>query len=206
MTIIKVIPKNFYQDDPRNIAIELLGKIVMRRYQRQVLSGYIVETEAYYGRDDPSSRARRGGKLADMMHGDVGIALIYGVHGQWLFNIIAHESEKAGAVLIRAIHPLKGVNLMKRLRKTNKLKMLTSGPGRWTQAFAIDKGFHGKPVYSIKEDLKLVEGIGVKRGEIGYSHRIGVTKDLHIPLRFYIRDDPYVSKRVKIKPLTPHLL
>lgn len=191
----KTIPKNFYCNDPKKVAINLLGKIIVREIGGKVLSGYIVETEAYYGREDPASRARRGGKLAEMMYGDVGIALIYGVHAKWLFNIVAHKIGNTGAVLIRAVHPIEGIDLMKKLRGTSKMKILTSGPGRWTQAFAIDKSFHGKPVYWPGGNLKITEGRSIGENEISSSHRIGVTSDLKEHLRFYIKNDPFVSRR-----------
>ncbi|MCS7365662.1 MAG: DNA-3-methyladenine glycosylase [archaeon GB-1867-035] len=195
MTLNKTVPKEFYLNDPKTVAIKLLGKIILRKYGEKILSGYIVETEAYYGREDPASRARRGGQLARMMYGDVGVALIYGVHAKWLFNIVAHKPGDAGAVLIRAIHPIKGIELMKKLRETNRIEILTSGPGRWTQAFAIDKSFHGEPVYLSEGKIKIIEGKSLDINEIISSHRIGVTEDLNEHLRFYIKNDPFVSRK-----------
>ncbi|MCS7364607.1 MAG: DNA-3-methyladenine glycosylase [archaeon GB-1867-035] len=195
MTLDKTIPKKFYLNDPKEVAVKLLGKIIVRKLGEKILSGYIVETEAYYGREDPASRARRGGQLAKMMYGDVGVALIYGVHAKWLFNIVAHKPGNAGAVLIRAIHPINGVEVMKKLRKTSRIKILTSGPGRWTQAFAIDKSLHGKPVYMPEGKIKIIEGKHTNMNEIISSHRIGVTEDLEEHLRFYIKNNPFISRK-----------
>lgn len=195
MTLNKAIPRRFYLNDPKEVAVKLLGKIIVRKIGKQILSGYIVETEAYYGKEDPASRARRRGQLAEMMYGDVGVALIYGVHAKWLFNIVAHEPGEAGAVLIRAVHPISGIELMKKLRKTNRIEMLTNGPGRLTQAFAIDKRFHGKPVYMPEGKLKIIEGKQIAMDEIISSHRIGVTEDLEEHLRFYIKNNPFISRK-----------
>ncbi len=180
--------------DPESVAQRLLGKLLVRIYQGARLSGYIVETEAYFGTEDPASRARKGGNLAKIMAGDVGIALIYGVHRQWLFNVVAHEPERIGAVLIRAIEPVEGIGIMKKLRGTSDLKKLTNGPGRLTKALAIDKSFHGKPVCKQSSLLRIEEGVKIHKVLIGRSYRIGVSKDLSKPFRFYIKNNPYVSR------------
>lgn len=180
--------------NPEIVAQRLLGKLLVRIYQGVRLSGYIVETEAYFGMEDPASRARKGENLAKIMAGDVGIALIYGVHKQWLFNVVAHEPECVGAVLIRAIEPIEGVEVMKKLRGVSNLKKLTNGPGRLTKALAIDKSFHGKPVYKQSSLLRIEEGVRIHKTVIGRSYRIGVSKDLSKPFRFYVKNNPYVSR------------
>lgn len=184
--------------DPESVAQKLLGKLLVRIYRGIRLSGYIVETEAYFGMEDPASRARRGGNLAKIMAGDVGVALIYGVHRQWLFNVVAHEPGRIGAVLIRAIEPVEGVEVMKKLRGIGDLRKLTNGPGRLTKALAIDKSFHGKPVYKRSSLLRIEEGVKVAKILIGRSRRVGVSKDLPKPFRFYIKNNPYVSKRPSV--------
>jgi len=189
---VKILGKSFYTDDPASVAKKLLGKLLVRMYYGKRLSGIIVETEAYYGREDPASRARRGGDLARVMHGEPGHALVYGVHRNWLFNIVAHEEGEVGAVLIRAIEPLEGIEVMKKLRKVNDLRKLTNGPGKLTKALAIDKSFHKLPVYTTKHGLWVEDYMDVK--EVVVSKRIGVTEDLDIPLRFYVKGNRFVSK------------
>ncbi len=190
----RIIPREFYENDPAKTAVNLLGKLVWRRIGRRILAGYIVECEAYYGPEDPASRAKRGGPLAKMMRGDVGVALIYGIHRQWLFNIVAHEPGEYGAVLIRALQPVRGIEMMKRNRRVEKLELLTSGPGRLTQALRIDKSFHGVRVYEDRSLLTIREGLRIDAGMLASSKRIGVSKDLDINLRFYIKNNPFVSK------------
>jgi len=188
----RILPQEFYARDPASVAIDLLGKVLCRVYKRKILAGVIVETEAYYGKTDPASRAyRSSGDIAMMLCGEVGRALIYGVHGKWLFNIVAHEPDGSGGVLIRALEPIRGVEIMKRLRKTDDLFKLTSGPGRLTEAMGIDKRLHKKPVYLKGSEISIREGR--KEENIARSFRIGVTQDLNIPLRFYVRGSNFLS-------------
>ncbi|MCS7132182.1 MAG: DNA-3-methyladenine glycosylase [Nitrososphaeria archaeon] len=189
------LPREFYLRSPAEVAENLLGKILVRVIDGKRLSCRIVEAEAYYGPEDPASRARRGGDLKRTMFGDVGIALIYGIHRQWLLNVVAHEEGDPGAVLIRSGEPLDGVELMKELRGVDDPHLLTSGPGRLTKAMCIDKSFHGKPVYVRDYGLWIEEGEDISSDLIAKSHRIGVSDDLPTPLRFYIRDNKYVSRR-----------
>ncbi len=184
----RVLSRRFYERDPAEVAVDLLGKILVRQIPTKRLSCMIVETEAYYGPGDPASRARKGGDLRKVMFGEPGVALIYGVHGRWLLNVVAHRPGEAGAVLIRAAQPLEGVELMKRFRKISDTGLLMSGPGRLTEAMRIDKSFHGKPVYIRRHGLWIEEGPTIPSSLIGRSHRIGVSRDLPVPLRFYLKE------------------
>ncbi|MEM5791011.1 MAG: DNA-3-methyladenine glycosylase, partial [Candidatus Aenigmatarchaeota archaeon] len=107
---MKVLPRRFYERDTAKVAKDLLGKILIRKINSKFLKGKIVETEAYYGKEDPASRACLGSPkyCVELLYSKPGKALIYMVHGNWLFNVVAHEKSKAGAVLIRAIEPLNG--------------------------------------------------------------------------------------------------
>ena len=190
-----ILPQRFYRGDPALIARKLLGKVLVRVLEGRRLACMITETEAYYGEGDPASRARRGGDLRRIMLGDVGIALVYGIHRQWLLNVVAHRAGEPGAVLIRSGEPLEGIDVMKRLRGVDDLRLLTVGPGRLTRAMRIDKDFHGKPLYVRDYGLWIEGGASIPSGRIARSHRIGVSEDLPIPLRFYIKDNRYVSRR-----------
>lgn len=188
-----VLPREFYSRDPSLVAKDLLGKMLVRVFNRELLAGIIVEAEAYYGRGDPASRASRSeGDLTKTLFGEVGLALVYGVHGKWLFNIVAHPPQDGGGVLIRALEPKIGVEAMKRLRSVENIKELTNGPGKLSQAMAIDKSLHRCPVYLETSPVNVRLGVQVK--EVCASHRVGVTKDLPTPLRFFIKGSEFVSK------------
>ena len=189
------LPRGFYLRDPAEVAESLLGKLLVRRFRGVRLAGVIVEAEAYYGAEDPASRARRGGRIARMLCGDVGIALIYGVHGNWLFNVVAHGAGGVGAVLIRALRPVEGVEVMKALRGVRKVVELARGPGRLSKALSITKELNGLPVYEPSSPITIEAYSSVPKGSIARSQRIGVNKDLEEPLRFYIRDSSYVLKK-----------
>lgn len=191
---MKVISKGFYERDPAQVAKDLLGKVLVRKLQSNVLSGKIVETEAYYGGNDPASKAYKGRKrFNELMFLDVGKTFIYMVHGNWLLNIVAHVKGGVGAVLIRAIEPLEGVEAMLENRSVKNMRELTSGPGKLTKALAITKDLNGVDV--TKKDSKLFVAEGRNETfQIGTSPRIGVKADLPQNLRFFIKGNVFVSK------------
>ncbi len=191
---MKVISKGFYERDPAQVAKDLLGKVLVRKLQSNVLSGKIVETEAYYGGNDPASKAYKGRKrFNELMFLDVGKTFIYMVHGNWLLNIVAHVKGGVGAVLIRAIEPLEGVEAMLENRSVKNMRELTSGPGKLTKALAITKDLNGVDV--TKKDSKLFVAEGRNETfQIGTSPRIGVKADLPQNLRFFIKGNMFVSK------------
>ncbi len=191
----KVIPKEFYLRNPAKVARDLLGKLLVRVLGNARLSGIIVETEAYFGVEDPASRARKGGDLARTLYGDVGLALVYGIHRQWLLNVVAHEEGEGGAVLIRALEPLEGIEIMLKNRPVKKITELTNGPGKLTKALLIDKYFHKKPLYSINSKLFIEYYIDVDNSNIERDFRIGVSKDLEEPYRYFIKYNKYISKK-----------
>ncbi|MBS7649261.1 MAG: DNA-3-methyladenine glycosylase [Candidatus Bathyarchaeia archaeon] len=191
---MKVLPRVFYERTPDIVARELLGKVLVRKLADQILSGKIVETEAYYGEKDPASKAYNERKpFNEPMFQNAGRTFIYMVHGNWLLNVVAHPRGGVGAVLIRALEPLQGIEVMKRHRRVDDLYALTSGPGKLTKALAITKELNCVDVTDVKSVLFIVEGD--KTGfEICTSHRIGVKADLPQELRFYLRGNRFVSK------------
>lgn len=191
----KTLPRRFYERDPEVVARELLGKIIVRKLGGDILSGMIVETEAYYGPGDPASRAYDEMKNFNrLMWLDPGVAFIYNVHKYWMFNVVAHEPGGVGAVLIRAVEPLDGVEIMMKNRGVyDKLIELTSGPGRFTVAFKIDKSLNGTDLTSAENSIYIADN--KVQFEISSSKRIGVRADLDRDLRFYIKGNKFVSKK-----------
>jgi DNA-3-methyladenine glycosylase len=184
----------FYTRDQEAVAQELLGKRLIRRLGLQVLEGVIVETEAYYGREDPASRAYHGQKNYNQLMWDApGRVFIYNVHKYWMLNIVAHAPNQVGAVLIRALEPQEGIEAMRRNRLATRLVNLTNGPGKLTTALQIDRSVNGDLVTSCESNLFVAES--GRNPEVGRSHRIGVRRDLERKLRFFIQGNPYVSRR-----------
>lgn len=200
--------REFFARDAEVVARELLGKVLVRNLDEELLKTKIVETEAYYGEEDPASRACQNGDLRETMKMDAGTILIYGVHNSWLMNFVTGSEGEASAVLIRALEPL-------------NFKGKCSGPGLLTRALQIDKRFHKQSIFDNKEliivndknseiignenngKLKKVRGKedcesinkGIKGFEIVETFRIGVKKDLPRKLRFYIKGNEYVSRK-----------
>ena len=194
MVSMHPIPRAFYERDTATVAKELLGKMLVHRASEGLTSGKIVEVEAYYGKGDPASRAsRKRTRLNEMMWWHGGLAFVYMVHANWLFNVTTEREGVPGAVLIRALEPVTGVKLMHRRRRVSNERGLTSGPGRLTQAMGITREHHGLGLTGARSELIIVKG-KVERFEIASSHRIGVSRDLKRELRFYIRDNPFVSR------------
>jgi DNA-3-methyladenine glycosylase len=189
----QALPRQFFERDPAFVARELLGKSLIRRIEGGSLGGVVVETEAYYGLRDPASRAFRGKKDYNrLMWGEPGRVFVYNVHRYWMFNVVAHEPGEIGAVLIRALEPTRGLDAMLRNRPVEDHEELTSGPGKLTIALGIDRGFHGMDVTDPGGQIIITdEEIDC---EIGSSRRIGVTRDLDVDLRFYVKGSPYVSR------------
>lgn len=188
-----ILPRAFYANDPALVARNLLGKVLVRRIGSEVLSGKIVETEAYYGEGDPASRAFRGEKNYNrVMFGEPGRAFVYMVHSHWLLNFVAHREGDVGAVLIRALEPLQGMDVMSRNRGVRDVRALTNGPGKLTRAIGITNEFNGMDV---TEDGPLVVVEGDEGDfEVGSSRRVGVRLDLPQELRFFIKGNRFLSR------------
>jgi len=188
------LERSFYRRDTSVVAQGLLGKTIVRRLGQHVLTGRIVETEAYYGDQDPASRAYKGRKNYNSpMFDDPGRLFIYMVHSWWLLNIAAHEPGEVGAVLIRALEPIEGIPVMEENRGVTDLHNLTSGPGKLTKALNVTKDLHGLDVTEGSAELKIVDE-GPEEFQTATSHRIGVTWDLPQELRYYIKGSRFVSR------------
>ena len=192
--MIKPLPRSFYARDTKEVAKDLLGKILVRKFGQGIMKGKIVETEAYYGENDPASHAFRGRtERAKVMWESPGLAYIYLIYGMYyLFNIVTEKKGKAGAVLIRALHPIEGIELMKKIRKIDEVKNLTNGPGKLTQTFAITIKEHRQDLTS---GSLIIEDGGKEKLEIVSTRRIGVKAGGQAKLRFYIKRDEFVSRR-----------
>ena len=169
------LPRSFYARDTVTVAKGLLGKRLVRKTGNQRISGIITETEAYRHKDDPASHAfRRKTERNKVMFEEVGRAYVYFTYGMYFcFNVVARNSKfEAGAVLIRTIHPEKGIDIMKKNRGKNNERNLTDGPGKLTKALDITKKQYGVDLTKNSE-LFITEGLQ-KRSKIIASPRIGI--------------------------------
>jgi DNA-3-methyladenine glycosylase len=197
---MKKVPLSFYQrKDVVKIARELLGKIVVTNFEGNVTSGRIVETEAYAGITDKASHAFAGKRTArnEHMYSAAGTAYIYICYGMHqMLNVVTNDKEIPDAVLIRAVEPVHGIEIMLQLTGKSKAdKTLTRGPGNVTKALGIFK--HHSGLYLWDEEIYLLDdGEEITGENIGISKRIGVESagaDALLPYRFYVRGNKYVS-------------
>jgi len=178
--------------DTAALARFLIGKIVVRETPEGVISGRIVETEAYVLGDAASHAFRGMTPRTRPMFLERGHAYVYLNYGtSWMLNVSGEAAGIGAGVLIRALEPLEGLALMQAHRGTEKLRDLARGPGRLCRALQIGPWADGLDLCA---DGPLWLGRDeVEPGEIGLSVRIGITKDADRPLRFYVRGSPFVS-------------
>ena len=195
------LPPSFYEQPTFSVATALLGKILVRRLvlpeRTVVLKGKIVETEAYlahprYG--DESCHAYRGKTERNAaMFGDAGTVYVYFTYGNhFMLNIVTEPKGEAAAVLIRALEPLTELDFIQSRRNKASITELTNGPGKLTQAFQIDRALNG---ISLQSNVLYVEDAPpIPPDAIGVSTRIGITKGVDLPWRYFIKGNPFVSK------------
>jgi len=195
---MKILNRFFYQRNTVIVAQELLGKIVMRNINGMMLAGIIVETEAYCFDDDPASHAYRGKtKRNASMFGMVGYTYVYFIYGNhFCLNIVAKSAATtAGAVLIRALEPLQGVEIMQCYRYNNCLKELTNGPGKLAQALQITTVHNFIDVtqdgvlFIVDKDIHL-------SCDIIATTRIGITADVDKQWRFCLMNNKWLSRKI----------
>jgi DNA-3-methyladenine glycosylase len=178
--------------DTISLARFLIGKVVVHDLPAGRLSGRIVETEAYPPGDPAGHHFRGPTPRIRSMYLDPGHAYIffnYGAH--FMLNVVSEPAGTAAAILIRALEPLDGIKLMQRYRKTTRILDLTRGPGRLAAAFRIDRRHDGRDLCAAGS-LWLGE-TSHPAGPIAKTVRIGITRAADQLLRFYERDNPFVS-------------
>ena len=192
----KPLSRSFYNSSTVSVAKRLLGKLIIRKLNGRIIAGKIVETEAYTsGEHDPASHAYRGiTKRNKVMFGKNGISYVYFTYGMYfMFNVVAkNKTEDAGAVLIRALEPIKGIKIMGLNRHVKNESNITNGPGKLTQAFAIDKKFNG--IDLTKKGKLYITNFEPRKEEISSSTRIGISFARDKKWRFYLNGNRFVSK------------
>lgn len=190
------MPREFYARDPREVAVELLNKVLVAGGRR----GRIVETEAYLARQDPAAHSYRGPTARNAtMWGPPGHLYVYFVYGMhWCANASCGEGR---AVLLRALAPLAGIEEMRRARARGKGESdLTNGPARLTQAMGILGSNDGADLVTGDQGIVIVDDGTAPPSPPTVTTRIGITKARSEPLRFYVPGEANVSRPLLPKP------
>ena len=200
------LPQSFYARSARTVAIDLLGKKLVRVENGRILSGIIVETEAYCDANQPdlachAQRANNGNPTprTSIMFGPAGVAYVYFTYGvHWMFNIVTGQSGQPNAVLIRALQPVDGIEHMMQNRPNQSLKQLTNGPAKLAQALNITKLQNGANLCDLDGVIWVADEEQLPPTAISSGPRIGLGKTpepwYSIPWRYWIKDNTFVSK------------
>jgi DNA-3-methyladenine glycosylase len=201
----KLLQRSFFNRDPRIVARELLGKLIVRREDRKQLLGRIVEVEAYLGAGDLAAHAAAGNTARNsVLWGPPGHAYVYFIYGvHYCLNISCLPAGEAGCILIRALEPVSGIREMAEARgladldltSTRELRKLASGPGKLCEALGITRPRdNDKDMVSPESDLQVMSD-GFRVADVAITQRIGITKSAELPLRYVIAGNAFISKK-----------
>lgn len=189
-----IVPRNFFSSPTLDVAKQLLGCVATHYTSAGVAAGKIVEVEAYLYPTDAAAHTYHGlsarNKIMFGPGGHLYVYLSYGIHA--CMNVVT-DSPGEG-ILIRAIEPVAGIELMQQRRGVSKLQNLGSGPGKVTQALGITLEDDGLAINKGSFELHLPE-VPVSADQITQTQRVGITKAAELPYRFYLSDSQFVSRR-----------
>ncbi|MFQ3543106.1 DNA-3-methyladenine glycosylase [Halobacillus rhizosphaerae] len=192
---MNTLGKEFYEQPTLKLAKSLLGCQLVKETEEGTASGFIVETEAYMGPEDQAAHSFNNKRTnrTEVMFGPAGYAYTYVMHTHCLVNVVSGKQEKPEAVLIRAVEPVKGEELMYLRRGNKKEKELTNGPGKLTKALGITQQDYGRPLDS--PPLYILPGFTPE--QISEGPRIGIDNSgeaRHFPWRYWVTGNKFVSK------------
>ncbi len=187
-----MLTKSFFEGKTvEELANALLGCELVHKTPEGITAGIIVETESYHETDEASHSYKYRSKRNEIMFGPPGHAYVYFTYGMhWCFNVVAENEGIGAGVLIRALEPTQGIELMKKRRHKQNLVELCNGPAKLTQALSITRKDYGKTLYG--GDLYITSP-KLKDFKIAFGPRVGISKAQDKPWRFWIRDNPFVS-------------
>jgi len=176
------------------VARDLLGRHLVRSLDGALLVGRIVEVEAYQ-EDDPASHSYRGRTpRTEVMFGPAGHLYVYFSYGMhWCMNVVTGTDGEGSAVLLRAAEPVEGLDLMRRRRGVHTERLLTTGPGRLTQAFGVTRQLNGTDLV-LGDVLWIARGGPLAENEVGVSGRVGIAAGQDTPWRVYDARSRFVSR------------
>jgi DNA-3-methyladenine glycosylase len=189
------LPPAFYERETELVARELLGAVLECTTPEGRASGRIVETEAYLGEHDPACHAAVGRTARTaVLYGDPGSAYVYFIYGiHWCVNAVTRAAGLPSAVLIRALEPVDGLELMRKRRSGIRNDAdLTNGPGKLCSALAITGQHNGLSL--ARSPLRILRGAEVSDDDVLRTPRIGITKAAEWPLRWYVKNSRFVSR------------
>jgi DNA-3-methyladenine glycosylase len=192
----RILRRDFYARDTEIVSRELLGAILECKTDDGIASGIIVETEAYMGEHDAACHAAAGRtRRTEPLYGPPGNAYVYFIYGMhWCINAVTRAEGFPSAVLIRALEPLIGLPLMRRRRpKARSDRDLANGPGKLCAALGIDRRMNGLPLQ--RYPVVIRAGQAVKENDVAITPRIGVSRAADWPLRYFVRDNAFVSRK-----------
>jgi DNA-3-methyladenine glycosylase len=192
----RILPRAFYDRDTEQVSRELLGCVLETKSRDGTTAGVIVETEAYIGEHDPACHAAAGRtKRTEPLYGPPGIAYVYFIYGMyWCVNAVTRAQGLPSAVLIRALEPVTGLDLMRERRgHPGSERDLTNGPGKLCIALGITAEHNGAILQ--QGPIVIRAGKNVAARDVVVAPRIGIKKAADWPLRWYIRDNEFVSRR-----------
>ena len=195
------LERKFYYQPTLELAIALLGCLLVKETSEGIASGIIVETEAYLGITDRAAHSFGGRrtKRTEVMYGEPGISYTYSMHTHCLFNVVSDETGQPHAVLIRAVEPFTGKELIaKRRPKAKNEIQWTNGPGKLTKALGITMDDYGHPLN--QSPLWIAKGKVIEPQNIATGPRIGIQNTgeaVHYPWRFWVAGNKFVSPKNK---------
>lgn len=190
-----ILPARFYARDTELVARDLLGAVLECRTPQGVASGRIVETEAYLGEHDAASHAAAGRTArTEPLYGAPGTAYVYFIYGMhWCVNAVTRRRGDPGAVLIRAVEPVRGIALMRRRRTAARRDVdLTNGPAKLCDALGIDVRHNTLPLQA--PPLLIRAGEPVADADVIVTPRIGIRRAADWPLRYAVAASAFVSR------------
>lgn len=191
----KAMLEDFYLLDTVKIARKLLGKLLVKREENnQFTAGMIVETEAYIPNGDSANHSASGRtKRNAAMHEQGGILYVYKIYGvHYCTNVVTESHGLGAAVLLRALEPIEGIELMKSRRNCDNVNQLCKGPGNLSRAMGVDNSYNFASL--LTDNLFIQEYNALNNNEIKATGRIGISKAADLKLRFFIADSKYVSR------------